>query len=72
MSFWDVWDRTFWAFMIVIGVGLLWITFIEPYGLACVGPGLVVALIAGGIFLFVGIRKMKRAATPSHSPQEEA
>lgn len=61
----DLWDRGFWSFMIVVGVGLLWIRFVEPYGLACVGPGLIVALAAGGFFFYTGVRGRLRPAKPA-------
>lgn len=62
MSFADLWDRTFWSIMVVIGVGLLWMIFVEPYGLSCVGPGLLVALLAGGFFFYLGTRGKWRSA----------
>lgn len=62
MSLADLWDRTFWSIMVVVGVGLLWIRFVEPYGLSCVGPGLIVALAAGAYFFVSGVRGLRRAA----------
>jgi hypothetical protein len=35
--------------------------FIEPYGLACAGPGLIVALLAGGVFFYLGVRGKLRS-----------
>ena len=69
MSFADVWDRMFWSVMVVIFVGLVWIKFVEPLGLACFGPGLIVALLAGGIFFYLGVRGKLGKST---SAQEEA
>lgn len=69
MSIADLWDRSFWSIMVIIGVGLLWIRFVEPYGLACVGPGLIVALLAGGFFFYVGVRGKLR---PLRTPETEA
>ena len=62
MSIADLWDRVFWSIMVIIGVGLFWLRFVEPYGLACVGPGLVVALAAGAFYLVIGLRAMRRRA----------
>ena len=58
MSIADLWDRTFWGIVITIFIGLLWLKFLDPL-VPCVGPGLVVALIGGGIYVFVGVRKMR-------------
>lgn len=59
MSLADLWDRFFWSVMVAIFVGLVWLKFLEPYA-ACLGPGLVVALIAGGIYFYIGCRNATR------------
>jgi len=59
MSLADLWDRFFWSVMVTIFVGLVWLKFLEPYA-ACLGPGLVVALIAGGIYFYIGWRNATR------------
>lgn len=63
MAFADIWDRMYWSFMIVIFVGLVWIKFVEPLGLACFGPGLIVALLVGGIYFYAGVRSKLRQQT---------
>ncbi len=70
MSIADLWDRAFWGFMTFIGVGLLWIRFVEPYGLACVGPGLIVALLAGAAYIYLGVRGLRRAHARSAAPAD--
>jgi hypothetical protein len=73
MSFADLWDRTFWSIMVVIGIGLLWIIFVEPYGLSCAGPGLIVALLAGGFFFYLGVRgKMRPARAAENADGQDA
>ena len=72
MSFADIWDRMFWSVMVVIFVGLVWIKFVEPLGLACFGPGLIVALLAGGIFFYMGVRgKLGRQSPTVEESAEE-
>jgi hypothetical protein len=71
VSFADIWDRMYWSFMLIIFVGLVWIKFVEPLGLACVGPGLVVALFAGGIFFYLGVRGKRRQQALSQDETAE-
>ena len=59
MSLSKLWDRAWWGFMIFIFVGLVWLKFLDPY-LSCVWSGVVVAALAGGTYLFVGVQKMRR------------
>jgi hypothetical protein len=66
----DAWDRFFWSAIITIFVGLVWLKFLDPV-LACVGPGMVVAAIVGGIYFYLGWRKATRAAQTVESAQEE-
>ena len=61
MSLADLWDRFFWSVMIALFVGLVWLKYLDPV-VACVGPGLVVAAIVGGIYFYLGWRKATRAA----------
>jgi hypothetical protein len=61
MSLADLWDRFFWSVMIALFVGLVWLKYLDPV-VACVGPGLVVAAIVGGIYFYLGWRKVTRAA----------
>jgi hypothetical protein len=59
MSLSKLWDRAWWAFMIFIFVGLVWLKFLDPI-LSCVWPGVIFATLCGGIYLFVGVRTMRR------------
>ncbi len=69
MSLADAWDRFFWSVMLAIFVGLVWLKFLDPV-LPCVGPGLVVAAIAGGIYFYLGWRKATRAAQTGENIEE--
>jgi len=69
MSLADAWDRFFWSVMLAIFVGLVWLKFLDPV-VACVGPGLVVAAIAGGIYFYLGWRKATRAAQTGENIEE--
>ena len=65
----DAWDRFFWSVMLAIFVGLVWLRFLDPV-LACVGPGLVVAAIVGGIYFYLGWRKATRTVQIDESTPE--
>jgi len=65
----DAWDRFFWSVIIAIFVGLVWLKFLDPV-LACVGPGLVVSAIAGGIYFYLGWRKATRGTQPVEGTEE--
>lgn len=65
MSLADAWDRFFWSLMVTIFVGLIWLKFLEPFA-PCLGPGLAVAMIAGGIYFYIGWRQAVRRATANH------
>ena len=65
----DAWDRFFWSVMLALFVGLVWLKFLDPV-VACVGPGLIVALIVGGIYFYLGWRKATRVAQVDENVQE--
>jgi len=69
MSLADLWDRFFWSFIVAIFVGLVWLKFLDPV-VPCVGPGLVVAAIAGGIYFYLGWRRAARAAQTGETTEE--
>ena len=69
MSLADIWDRFFWSVMIAIFVGLVWLKFLDPV-VACVGPGLVVAAIVGGIYFYIWWRRATRAAQTGETIEE--
>ncbi|HAL61516.1 MAG TPA: hypothetical protein DCP08_03805 [Chloroflexi bacterium] len=69
MSLADIWDRFFWSLMIAIFVGLVWLKFLDPV-VACVGPGLIVAAMGGGIYFYLGWRRATRAAQTGESSEE--
>ena len=70
MSLADIWDRFFWSIIIAIFVGLVWLKFFEDRVGACVGPGLVVAAIVGGIYFYIGWRRATRAAQMGENIEE--
>jgi hypothetical protein len=69
MSLADIWDRFFWSVMIALFVGLVWLKYLDPV-VACVGPGLVVAAITGGIYFYLGWRRATRAAQAGETMEE--
>jgi len=69
MSLADIWDRFFWSVMIALFVGLVWLKFLDPK-VPCVGPGLVVAAIVGGIYFYLGWRRATRAAQTGETIEE--
>ncbi|MGD2143368.1 MAG: hypothetical protein PVF54_02705 [Anaerolineae bacterium] len=71
MSIADIWDRFFWSVIIVIFVGLVWLKFLDPVA-ACVGPGLIVALIVGGIYFYAGWRRATQKAQKDQGAEEGA
>jgi uncharacterized membrane protein YjgN (DUF898 family) len=69
MSLADLWDRFFWSIMVTIFAGLLWLKFLEPYA-PCIGPGLVVALVIGSIYFYLGFRQMRQSARQTSEKNE--
>ena len=69
MSFAEIWDRLFWSFLVTIFVGLVWLKFLDPV-VPCVGPGLVVAVTAGGIYFYLGWRRATQAAQTDEAIEE--
>jgi uncharacterized membrane-anchored protein YhcB (DUF1043 family) len=70
MSIAELWDRAWWGFMITIIVGLLWLKFLDPY-LSCVWTGLIFSVLCGGIFVYTGVRKMRRKHKVEEQMEEE-
>ena len=66
----DAWDRFFWSVIIAIFAGLVWLKFLDPV-LPCVGPGIVVAGVVGGIYFYLGWRKATRASGMDVNAVEE-
>ncbi|NIO67635.1 MAG: hypothetical protein GTN71_00865 [Anaerolineae bacterium] len=66
----DAWDRFFWSVIVAIFVGLVWLKFFDPV-LPCVGPGIIVAALVGGIYFYLGWRKATRAFETSVDTVEE-
>ena len=59
MSLVELWDRGWWAFLITIFVGLVWLKFLDPI-LSCIWTGLIVAGACGGLYFYLGVRQMRR------------
>ena len=70
MSIAELWDRCWWGFMIVIFVGLVWLKFLDPY-LSCVWSGVAFAVLCGGIYVFTGVRQMRRRTKIQAQTEEE-
>ncbi len=68
MNLSQAWDRMFWAIMLTIFIGLVWMRFLQDVA-ACEGPGLLVALTAGVVFFATGFRRKSLAGT-AHQEEE--
>lgn len=69
MSFVDIWDRFFWSLLVFIFASILWLKFVDPvisYSLL----GAIVSAVIGGIYFYIGIRKMKRDLQMSESAED--
>ena len=56
MTLSEAWDRMFWAIMLTIFVGLVWMKFLEQVA-PCAGPGLLVSVSIGIAFFYRGWRQ---------------
>ncbi len=59
MSLTAIWERFWWSLLLTIGLGLIWMKFIDPI-INCVSTGLIVCIGAGLIHFSLGIRKLVR------------
>jgi hypothetical protein len=57
MSLSAVWERFFWATMVAILAGLLWLKFLDAI-VPCETGGVIFSSLAGILYFSVGIRKM--------------
>lgn len=68
MSFWIYWEQGFQAFMILIGVSLVWLRFIEPLFASRGLSVTIMIIVAFGLAIFQfyratrGIRKQLQTA----------
>jgi hypothetical protein len=68
MTFWHFWEQGFQAFMVLIGVSLIWLRFIEPLFENQRTSVILMIIVAFAIAVLVmvngllGIRKQVRAA----------
>jgi len=69
MSLADIWGRFFESFIVTIFVGLVWLKFLDSK-VACVGPGLVVAVMVGALYFYWGWRRAAREAEAGESSEE--
>jgi hypothetical protein len=56
MTLSEAWDRLFWSALITVGIGLIWMRFLESVIGPCEGPGLLAALAVGITFFVTGWR----------------
>lgn len=71
MSLAEIWDRFFWSVMLAIFVGLVWLKFADPI-VPCVGPGMVMAAIMGGIYFYLGWLRATRIAQRGETMSESS
>jgi len=63
MVFWQMWEVAFQAFMIFIGVGIIWLRFIEPLFPSQQTSVILMIITAVGLAaarIIVGIRKVRQ------------
>jgi hypothetical protein len=63
MVFWQMWEVAFQAFMIFIGVGIIWLRFIEPLFPSQQTSVILMIIVAVGLAAFrivVGVRGIRR------------
>ncbi len=63
MVFWQMWEVAFQAFMIFIGVGIIWLRFIEPLFSSQQTSVVLMIIVAVGLAaarIVVGIRKVRQ------------
>jgi divalent metal cation (Fe/Co/Zn/Cd) transporter len=63
MVFWQMWEVAFQAFMIFIGVGIIWMRFIEPLFPSQQVSVILMIIVAVGLAVFriaLGVRGIRR------------
>ncbi len=63
MVFWQMWEVAFQAFMIFIGVGIIWMRFIEPLFPSQQVSVILMIIVAVGLAaarIVVGVRKIRQ------------
>ncbi len=63
MVFWQMWEVAFQAFMIFIGVGIIWMLFIEPLFPTQQVSVILMIIVAVGLAaarIVVGVRKIRQ------------
>lgn len=64
MSFWIYWEQGFQAFMVLIGVSLLWLRFIEPLfasrGFSITLLMIVISFALAALKFYLGVSKIRR------------
>ena len=63
MVFWQMWEVAFQAFMIFIGVGIIWLRFIEPLFASQQTSVTLMIIVAVGLAAFriaLGVRGIRR------------
>jgi protein-S-isoprenylcysteine O-methyltransferase Ste14 len=69
MDWGEAWDLMFRSFIVFIGVGLIWLKFMDPIILCTVG--LPVPILAGGLYFYWGWRKAKQRYFQDMEPEPE-
>ena len=70
MAFADIWDRFFLSLLVFIFVSILWLKFVDPFISYSLLGGIVSAAI-GGIYFYIGFRKLRRELQASERAEEE-
>ena len=63
MVFWQLWEVAFQAFMIFIGIGIIWMRFIEPLFPSQQTSVILMIIVAVGLAalrIALGVRDMRR------------
>jgi hypothetical protein len=64
MSFWIYWEQGFQAFMVLIGVSLLWLRFIEPLfasrGFSLTLIMIIISVALAALKFYLGVSKIRR------------
>jgi hypothetical protein len=63
MNFWHFWEQGFQAFMVIIGVSLIWLRFIEPLFASrrlSVILMIIIAFALAAVVMYLGLRDIQK------------